>query len=152
MSIPKATLAATLVLATTLAGAWAADLKLEGIQCVIAPRPVDATKSADYKDGKVFFCCNGCSGKFAQDQKKFATAANQQLVATKQYQQHKCPISGGKLTDGTELKIGQNEVKFCCNNCKGKVAGVEEKEQAELVFGEKAFEKAGFAKVKAEKE
>lgn len=152
MSLTKALLAATLLSITAIAGAWAADLKLDGIKCIVAPRPIDATKSAEYKDGKVFFCCNGCAGKFTADNKKFSSAANQQLVATKQYEQHKCPISGGDLTDGTELKVAETEVKFCCNGCKGKVADAEEKEQVELVFGEKAFEKAGFAKIKAEKE
>jgi hypothetical protein len=126
---------------------WAEDIKVDGVKCVVAPKPASADKSAEYKDGKVFFCCGNCAGKFAEDSKKFATAANMQLVATKQYEQKACPLSGGPLNADTAVKVGDVEVKFCCNNCKGKVASAEGKAQLELVFSEKAFEKAGFAKV-----
>lgn len=125
----------------------AEDIKLDGVKCVVAPRPVSADKSAEYKDGKVFFCCGNCAGKFAEDSKKFATTANMQLVATKQYEQKACPLSGGPLNADTEIKVGEAKVSFCCNNCKGKVESTQGKDQLELVYGDKAFEKAGFAKV-----
>lgn len=147
MMIRKFLVSAFAVLAVAGATVLAEDIKLDGIKCVVAPRPASATKSADFKDGKVYFCCGNCAGKFAEDSKPFATAANMQLVATKQYAQKACPLSGGPLNADTAIKVGDVEVSFCCNNCKGKVAGTEGKEQLELVFGEKAFEKAGFAKV-----
>jgi YHS domain-containing protein len=128
---------------------WADDVKLEGVKCVVAPKAANASKSAEYKDGKVYFCCGNCAGKFAESPEKFATAANMQLVATKQYEQKACPFSGGDLNAETKIKVGDAEVSFCCNNCKGKVEAAEPKEQAEMVFSDKAFKKAGFAKVAA---
>ena len=87
--------------------------------------------------------------KFATWQ-KFATKANAQLVSTKQYKQKGCPISGGKLNADTAIKVAGVKVAFCCNNCKGKVAGEkDEAKQLELVFAEKAFAK-GFKKAKKE--
>ncbi len=149
MMMRKFMLSAMAVLA--VAGATvvlAEELKLEGIKCIVAPRPADATKSADHKGGKVYFCCGNCAGKFAATPEKFATAGNAQLVATKQFEQKSCPLSGGPLAEGTEVKVAGASVKFCCNNCKGKVESADEKAQLDMVFGEKAFEKAGFAKVK----
>ena len=125
----------------------AGEVKLEGVKCVVATKDADATKSADYKDGKVYFCCGGCAGKFKGNEKKFATKANHQLVATKQYKQIKCPISGRDLNPETVVKIAGAEVAFCCNGCKSKVENAaDDKEKMKIVFSEKAFAK-GFAKV-----
>lgn len=147
MMIRKFLVSAFAVFAIASVTVLAEDIKLDGVKCVVAPRPVSADKSAEYKDGKVFFCCGNCAGKFAEDSKKFATTANMQLVATKQYEQKACPLSGGPLNADTEIKVGEAKVSFCCNNCKGKVESTDGKDQLELVYGDKAFEKAGFAKV-----
>ncbi len=53
--------------ATVLAG----EIDLKGVKCVVAPRDASMDKSADYKEGKVYFCCGNCAGKFAADKKKF---------------------------------------------------------------------------------
>lgn len=128
--------------ATVVAG----DVDLDGVKCVVAPKAANASKSADYKDGKVYFCCGGCAGKFAKDSKKFAVKANHQLVATKQYEQKGCPFSGGKVNADTAVKLAGTSVAFCCNNCKGKVvAEKDEAKQLKMVFSDKAFGK-GFAK------
>ncbi|MFG0261086.1 MAG: hypothetical protein ACF788_01675 [Novipirellula sp. JB048] len=121
---------------------FAGEAKLDDIKCVVASKPVDASKSADYKDAKVYFCCNGCAGKFTKDTKKFATKANQQLVATKQYEQKGCPFSGKKVNPETVTDVDGIKVAFCCNGCKGKVAKAEGDAKVKLVFGEKAFAKA----------
>jgi YHS domain-containing protein len=128
-----------------VAGVFAAEVKLDGIKCVVASgKAAKAEKSADYKGGKVYFCCDGCPKAFAKDTKKFATKANAQLVATGQAKQAKCPLSGGDLNKDTEITVGGAKVQFCCNMCKGKVEKAEGDKQLEMVFGEKAFEKAGF--------
>ncbi|TWU22500.1 YHS domain protein [Novipirellula galeiformis] len=121
---------------------FAGEVKLDGVKCVIAPKPADASKSADYKDAKVYFCCNGCAGKFAKDTEKFATKANHQLVATKQYEQKACPISGRDLNPETATEVNDVKVTFCCNGCKGKVEKAEGDAKVNLVFGEKSFAKA----------
>ncbi|MGE4658832.1 MAG: CsgG/HfaB family protein [Gammaproteobacteria bacterium] len=40
------------------------------------------TRTASYKAGKVFFCCEGCKADFEDASAKFAVAANFQLVAS----------------------------------------------------------------------
>ena len=130
--------------ATVIAG----DVNLKDVKCVVANKAASADKSADYKDGKVFFCCGGCKGKFESDSKKFAVKANHQLLATAQYKQEKCPFSGGKVNPSTAVKLAGAKVAFCCNNCKGKVEGEkDEAKQLALVFNDKAFTK-GFAVAK----
>lgn len=131
--------------ATVIAG----EVKLEGVKCVVADRDAKASKSADYKDAKVYFCCGGCQGKFAKNPEKYSNSANRQLVASKQYEQKACPLSGGKINPKTAIKVADTKVAFCCNNCKGKVAAAEGEKQIALVFSEKAFKKAF---KKAEKE
>jgi len=129
-----------------LTAVMAADeVKLDGIKCIVNPKAAaKADKSADYKDGKVYFCCDNCPKAFAKDEKKFATSANTQLVATGQAKQHKCPLSGGDLNKDTEITVAGAKVQFCCNMCKGKVEKTEKDKQAELVFSDEAFKKADF--------
>lgn len=127
--------------------------ELDGVKCpLMAKKDVKESFAAEYNGAKVFFCCKGCLGKFKKDPAKYATVANQQLVATKQFEQTACPLSGGKLNADTEIEVGGSKVQFCCNNCKGKVEGEKDSEkQMLMVFGKDAFKK-GFAKVKAETE
>ena len=134
----------SLVAVLLVAGATvAADVDLTDVKCVVAPKAATAGKSADYKEGKVYFCCGGCAGKFASNTKKYATKANHQLVATKQYEQEKCPFSGGKLNPETAITLAGTKVAFCCNNCKGKAEGEkDEAKQLAMVFAEKPFAKA----------
>ncbi len=135
--------------------AWAvekAEIKLEGVKCIMAPtKDANAEKYVEYKEGKVFFCCDGCKGNFEKDKEKYATKANLQLVATKQYKQKACPLSGGDVDPEKTTKVGEIEVGFCCGNCLAKVAEAKGDEQAELVFNAKSFEKA-FEIVKEEEE
>jgi len=129
------------------ATAFAADVDFKKINCVVSGKPVDAAKSVDYKDGKVYLCCGGCPGKFAKDTKKFSAKANHQLVATKQYEQKGCPISGGEVKSETLVKLAGTELGFCCNKCKGKFESAkDDAARMELVFSDKAFKK-GFKKV-----
>lgn len=142
------TFAVILVASATVFAAGTATtdkVDLEGVKCAVADRDAKADKVVDYKDGKVYLCCNGCEGKFAKTPEKYATQANRQLVQTHQYEQKACPISGGKLNPETLIKVDGTKVAFCCKNCKAKVEGAEGKEASELVFGKKAFEK-GFKK------
>ncbi len=143
-----AALACAVMFVATLA---AAEINLKGVKCLMNPKAgAKADQSVAYKDGKIFFCCGNCAKKFDGDKTKFASAANSQLVATKQYKQIKCPLTGGKLNADTAIKVGAVKVAFCCNNCKGKVEKAGD-DQGDLVFGDKAFKK-GFEFVKAKKE
>jgi pimeloyl-ACP methyl ester carboxylesterase len=87
----------------------------------------------------------GAEKAFEGDSKKFAAKAHQQMVSTGQLVQKGCPFSGGPVKEGTQVSIGDAEVGFCCNNCKGKVEKASDDEKVTLVFGsiEKGFEPAG---------
>jgi hypothetical protein len=128
-----------------MTSAFAADVKLDGVKCIVAGKnAAKADKSADYKDGKVYFCCDNCPKEFAKDTKKYASKANAQLVATAQAKQGKCPLSGGDLNKDTEITVGGAKVQFCCNNCKGKVEKATGDDQLNLVFSDEAFKKGDF--------
>jgi YHS domain-containing protein len=115
------------------------------LTCPISGKPATKDHAAKYKDGQVYFCCDNCPKAFEANTKKFATKANAQLVASGQYKQVKCPLSGEALNPATAIKVGDLSVSFCCDNCKGKVEAAKEKKQLQLVFGDKAFAK-GFEK------
>lgn len=133
--------------------AFAEEISLEGIKCVLNRRDAKQANSAEWKDGKVYFCCGGCKGRFEKmskdDKEKLASKSNAQLVATKQYVQKACPLSGGDLNPDTAIEVAGSKVAFCCKNCKGKVESQEADQQLETVFGQKAFETAKFTKAEA---
>ncbi len=142
------TKAAFLVLALAAAVALprlmaADDVKLNGAKCPVAgTKAAVADKSAEYRGAKVYFCCGGCPDAFAKDKAKFATKANHQLVQTSQAKQEKCPLSGGDLNKDANLEVAGVKVGFCCNDCKGKVEKAKDDEKLEMVFADKAFDKA----------
>lgn len=148
----KLTLLAALALAIpALAFVAPEDEKdLEKAKCPVSGAPVKADKTAEYKDATVYFCCDKCPVAFAKDTEKFAAKANGQLVATGQAEQTACPLSGRDLNPDAKITVLGADVNFCCNNCLGKAEAAEEAEQIELVFSEKAFEKA--FKVKKKKD
>jgi len=120
----------------------AADKAEKTLLCPLSGEAVSKDASADYKGGKVYFCCDGCKAKFAKDTAKYATKANEQLVASGQAKQVACPFSGHSCKASTAIDVDGNKVCFCCNNCKGKVAAADKDKQIEMVFGDKAFAKA----------
>lgn len=120
---------------------FAADVKLDGVKCILNPKgAAKAENSCEYKGGKVFFCCDGCPKEFAKDPAKHAAKANHQLVATGQAKQEKCPLSGGPLNPATKISVGGVDVCFCCEKCQGKAKDAKEG-AVDLVFGDKAFDK-----------
>lgn len=135
------------------AGIVLADKKiaLDDVKCPVSGSKVNEDASVAYKDAKVFFCCEKCAKAFKEDQDKFATKANHQLVATKQFAATKCPYSGGPLNDATEIEVAGAKISFCCNNCKGKAEKLEGDEKLTSIFGKEAFEKGKFAKVEEKK-
>ncbi|MEM8735686.1 MAG: hypothetical protein AAGG44_15740, partial [Planctomycetota bacterium] len=95
-----------------------------------------------------------CLSKFSKmddkSKEKLAAKANHQLVATKQYKQEACPISGRALDPALNVKVQGVEVGFCCGGCKSSTEKLDAEEQIAKVFSEKAFKKAKFAPVKKE--
>jgi len=122
----------------------ASEVKLDGVKCFVGGESVSSSVSADYKDGKVYFCCPGCQKKFMADTAKYATKANHQLVATGQAKQTNCPLSGEPIAQDKMVEVQGAKVYFCCDHCKNKMVGAAPDEQLNLVFSEAAWEKGGF--------
>ena len=128
------------------------EAKKDTVKCFVKGKVVKIAdaKSSDYKGATVYFCCDGCKGKFAKETAKLAGKANHQLVATGQAKEVKCPLTGRNLNTATKIKVAGVDVCFCCNNCKGKATKAQGDAQIELIFNDKAFKK-GFEVAKAKK-
>lgn len=121
----------------------AAEAEKFAAKCIVAGKPdAKQDKFAEYKGGKVYFCCDNCKAKYTSEPSNFETAANHQLVVTAQYKQAKCPLSGGPVDATKTVEVGGVKVAFCCEKCQGKVAEADAAAQKELVFSTKAFDKA----------
>ena len=141
MSIRKISVLFSAVFAVGLMAYAADDKAAFKATCPVSGKPALEDKTADYKGGKVYFCCGNCPGAFAKDTAKFATKANEQLIATGQAKQVKCPLSGGKLNPDAIVTVDGVKVGFCCNKCQGKVAEAKGDDQTALVFSDGAFAK-----------
>ena len=149
---PGLMVAASAVLVFSAAGAAEkeGEKKVE-LKCPVSGQAADKANAVAYKGGEVYFCCMNCPKAFEKETAKFATKANHQLAATGQAKQTKCPLTGRPLNKEQTVEVAGVEVTFCCPNCKGKVAGAEGKEQLELVFADKAFDKGYEVKKKEKK-
>ena len=99
-------------------------------KCPYSGGPAKKAMAANFGGGKVFFCCKDCLGKFNTMKAKM----NHQLFQTEQVKQVACPMSGGKLKEGTEVAFGDAKVKFCCGNCQGKAKAMVEKDKDAAVL------------------
>ncbi len=116
---------------------------LEGIKCLVDPTAgAVAEHSAEYMEATVYFCCGDCKTEFEKNPEAWQAVANYQLVATGQFVQKACPISGRGLAEDTSSDVGGVTVGFCCDGCKAKVDDAEElAAQQAILFTAKAFEK-----------
>ena len=120
------------------------DKKKHEVTCVVSGETIDETEYTNYKKGKVYFCCGGCKADFDEASATFAVAANYQLVATGQYMQTNCPVSGRDLNPKKVVKVANADVTFCCGNCQGKTNKAEDK--MAFIFTDVSFDK-GFSPV-----
>jgi YHS domain-containing protein len=117
------------------ARSWA-DEKTKDAKCPVSGQAVKADKSVEFEGGKVYFCCGNCPKTFEKDKEKYAAKARHQMVQTGEMEQVHCPITHKAFKDGTELTVSGVEIKFCCNNCRGKVEKMTEDEQVKACFAE----------------
>ena len=110
--------------------------------CPVSGKAAVKESSVDYKDAKVYFCCDGCPDAFKENTAKFAAKANAQLVQTGQATQEKCPISGAKLNPEKIVEVAGVKVQFCCDNCPKKVTELKGDAQIDKVFNDATFAKA----------
>ena len=116
------------------------------LKCPVSGEPASKDHALAYKKGEVYFCCDKCPTAFNANKKKFAAKANEQLVASGQYKEVKCPFTGKALNAETAVEVDGVSVQFCCANCKAKLESAKPGKQRSMVFGDKAFDK-GFEKV-----
>ena len=117
--------------------------------CVVSGEVIEGDykeESAKYKEGEVYFCCGGCNMDFEEDASKFSTAANFQLLATKQYSEtNVCPVTGRKIKSKKEVIVQGLSVGVCCAGCVKKINKSNNK--VSMLFSDSAFDK-GFSKSK----
>ncbi len=111
-------------------------------KCPVSGEKISKEAAVEYRGGKVYFCCPACVPKFKKDTAKYEVKANEQLVLTGQAKQKGCPLSGRKLNESTKIEVDGIAVAFCCPVCQGKVKQAGAEQQREMVFGNKAFDKA----------
>lgn len=128
---------------------------LKGVKCIVeGDAQADANASAEYRDGKVYFCCEDCVAKFkakmADPNSDLNTKANHQLVVTGQFEQAVCPLTGKAINPEMTAEIAGAKVSFCCSSCLSTIQSQPDVAvKAEKVFASAAFEK-GFVKKKQE--
>ena len=122
---------------------------LTGIKCVVrGAKSATVDASVEYKEGKVYFCCEHCADEFREDVKlkdnaKHTLKANHQLVLTGQYVQKGCPVSGGAIDENLIVEVGGTKIGFCSEDCCNKVKNANDLEvKAKLVFTDSVFERA----------
>ena len=120
------------------------DKKKHEVTCVVSGETIDETEYTNYKKWKVYCCCGGCKADFDEASATFAVAANYQLVATGQYMQTNCPVSGRGLNPEKVVKVANSNITFCCGNCQGKTNKAEDK--MAFIFTDVSFDK-GFSPV-----
>lgn len=102
--------------------------------CPVSGGPAKESSSVDYHGKKVYFCCNNCPKKFKAEGEKFAAKANYQLAQTGQVIQVSCPLSGHECDPAQTADVDGVSVAFCCEKCKAKADGAEDK--IAMLFGD----------------
>lgn len=124
---------------------------LSGVKCIVhgtANATLEAT--VDYRDAKVYFCCDNCAEKFRAEMdnadSEMLVKANHQLVLTGQFTQKSCPLTGREVASDKMVEVGGAKVGVCCGGCLAKVeGGADLATKAKMVFASAPFEK-GFLK------
>ncbi len=112
-------------------------------RCPVTGDRVSMEASIDYRGGTLYFCSAECIDKFRADRTAYEAKANMQLVATGQYEQIKCPLTGDAFVPRIKTKVSGVDVCFSSTDALKKVKRASADERTELVFGE-GFDK-GFA-------
>jgi len=119
-----------------------ADLK-----CFMMPKKNVRSKYSVYHNGgTVFLCCSKCVRRYLRDSSEYVVSCNHQLVRTGQFEQRKCPISGGAMNPAVQVDVAGVVVKLADKAAKAKVeAAADDDAKAELLFSAEAF-KVAFSK------
>jgi YHS domain-containing protein len=85
--------------------------------CPVSDKPVDEKVFIDDDGERVYFCCEGCTGKYQADPKKYASK-----LANSYAYQTTCPVMKKTIdpTSFTALKDGR-KIYYCCDGCGDKL-------------------------------
>jgi YHS domain-containing protein len=113
------------------------------VKCPVMGGGVDKQLVTEYKGAKLYFCCPPCIARFTKDPTKYATEANEQLVATGQAKQAKCPLSGDPI-DATSPKFVVDGITVSVARAAflKELEELVEQEQRERLFNDEAFARA----------
>lgn len=112
-------------------------------RCPVTGDRVSMEASIDYRGGTLYFCSTECIDKFRADRTAYEAKANTQLVATGQYEQTKCPLTGDAFVPRIKTKVCGIDICFSSTDSLKMVKRATADERTELVFGD-GFDK-GFA-------
>ena len=80
-------------------------LELADVKCPVSGQDVKEESSASFKDGTIYFCCDGCPDVFAGDTANFENKAHHQLVMTGQYEQTQLRLlPGSRMVESRLLR------------------------------------------------
>ncbi len=90
-----------------------ADRARVQVTCPVSGEAIDQKVFVESNGKKVYFCCEGCAGKYQSNPVKYAGA----LAGSYSYQTI-CPVMGGKINPqvSTTLSTGET-IYYCCPGC-----------------------------------
>lgn len=126
---------------------------LRKVNCIVdQQRKAVADHAIKYKDAWVFFSSTQAARKFRDKPQAFEAFANFQLVQTKQYVQHACPLSGEQPDeDSAIINVGGVDIEVLCADCAKDIGKEPLADQIELLFDAEGFEFGQFALAKRTK-
>ena len=87
--------------------------QISNTKCLISGDNIDEDEFVNYKDGKIYFCCEMCKADFLDEKSnKFSSKANYQLVSSGQYIQQSCPMTGKGIDKTKNITIGRTRRRF----------------------------------------
>jgi len=104
--------------------------------CPLSGKPIIKEAFVESEGKKVYFCCNGCAGKYKAEPAKF----KDKLAATYTYLDlPKCPISGKPADLSIKVMSDDGAVYFCCNGCPKKYSADAAKYKEQVAEQRKAL-------------
>jgi YHS domain-containing protein len=106
--------------------------------CPVADQPAieESVVELPKGGGKVYFCCENCPKKFAENPEKYELKVRRQLLETGQIAQVACPITGRPVNEKTLVDVGNAKAGFCCKNCLAKYNDADDEGKLKVLFAD----------------
>ncbi|MEM9827258.1 MAG: hypothetical protein AAF958_11745 [Planctomycetota bacterium] len=127
--------------------------ELKDVRCIVeAKRSVQAKFHLRFRDGWVYFSSDSALQRYKAKKKKYSPEANHQLVATGQYRQRACPLSGEAIEkDFPTVSVGDVKLRVLCSDCAADLGKRSREDQIRYVFDAEGFQFGDFVAVKRPK-